>query len=111
MNLDQNIKKNVDIAKLIKSKHDNDGFPGNFPKSDALEAKYYLALLSDIDKARSALNNDGLAEILDDFDYNLKPKPAIEHGKLGGGKRKGGKKAVVAAPAPGDPGSDQVNEQ
>jgi hypothetical protein len=100
MNLEQNIKVNIEIAKAIKSKHDNDGFPGCFSKRDSLEVKYYLALLSDIGKARLALDSDGLAEILDDFDYNLKPTPAIQHGKLGEGKRKA-KKEVKE----GDPGS------
>lgn len=100
MNLEQNIKTNVAIAKLIKSKHNNDGFPGNFPKRDAIEAKYYLTLLSDIDKARSALGNDGLVEILDDFDYTLRPQPAVEHGKLGS-KRKPKKETKPGSESPG----------
>lgn len=86
MNLEQSIKTNIQVAKLIKGKHDNDGFPGVFPKRDAIEAKYYLAILADIDKARSALGNDGLAELIDDFVDP--PKVQIVAGKLGGGKRK-----------------------
>jgi hypothetical protein len=112
MNLEQSIKTNVAIAKLIKTKHDSDGFPGTFAKRGAIEAKYYLALLGDIDRARSALGNDGLAEIIDDFDYALRPTKAIEHGQLddGKGKRKA-KKEPKKAVEPGDIGSDQVNEQ
>jgi hypothetical protein len=100
MNLEESINLNVQIAKLIKSKHENDGFPGIMAKRDAVEAKYYLALLADIDKARSALGNSGLAEILDDFNYNIKPTPAIEHGKVGAGKRKAKKEVKPGSKDP-----------
>jgi hypothetical protein len=105
MDLEQSIKRNIQIAKMIKAKHDNDGFPGNSPKRDALEARYYLALLSDIDKARSALDSGGLAEISDDFDYNKTPQPAVQHGKVGGGGRKAKKESK-----PGSDGQEALKE-
>lgn len=57
-NIAEAIKTNMEIMRLIKGKYD-EGWPGG---SKTPEAKYYLMLEADINKARSALNCGGIAE-------------------------------------------------
>ena len=61
MNISVTIKTNMEIMRLIKSKHE-EGWPGG---EKTQEAKYYRDLEADADKARSALASGGIASIKD----------------------------------------------
>jgi hypothetical protein len=63
MNIEGEIKTNLQIAKLIKSKYSEATLLFTLT---TLEAKYYRLLIADIRKAKSAIDNEGLAELLDD---------------------------------------------